>query len=242
MNQKALKTLEFDKVLERLAAHCAFPASKELALALQPSTDLEVATRRLSETAEARALFALQPNTTIGGARDVRQVAEGTTRGVVLATNELLDIKATLISARNMHRLFEQSQDPYPLLYEIASRLPVDTGLVDAISKTINDRGEVLDSASPDLARIRREAEVTHNRLLERMQRMVSSKKYASHLQEALVTQRDGRYVLPIKAESRNRVKAVVHDQSSSGATLFVEPLEVVELNNKWRELQLGRA
>lgn len=240
MDEKTLRTLEYDKILDRLASYTAFSASAELARALRPATDIEAARNRLAETHEARLLLSTQPEASVGGARDVRSLAEAAARGVVLPPTELLDIKFTLVSARTMGRLLERAEGQFPHLAEIAQALPPPMGLVDAISQTISERGEVLDSASEKLATTRRELRIAHDRLLARMQRLLNSDKIAPFLQEALITQRDGRYVLPLRADAKGRVKAVVHDQSSSGATLFVEPLQVVEENNRWRELQLA--
>ena len=118
--------------------------------------------------------------------------------------------------------------------------MPLPLGLIDAISRAISERAEILDSASDKLASIRRDLRIVHDRLLTKMQRMVGDPRNAPYLQEALITQRDGRYVIPLRAEFKGRIKSIVHDQSSSGATLFVEPLAVVELNNQYRELQLA--
>ena len=240
MEPKTLRTLEFDKVCAALAEHTAFSPSKELALALVPTTDFHTARQWLDETAEARLLLEAEPTTSIGGARDVRELAASARRNIVLIPTEFQDIKATLISARRISRQLERAGNAYPYLAEIALGLPAPMGLVDAITNTISDRGDVLDSASQKLADIRSSLRITHDRLLTRMQKMLNNDRISPYLQEQLVTQRDGRYVLPLKAEARGRVKSVVHDTSSSGATLFVEPIQVVELNNEWRELQLA--
>jgi DNA mismatch repair protein MutS2 len=240
MDAKAFNALEFNKVLDRLASYTGFAASGDKVRKLKPATDLYTARRALSETTEARQLLEDSPSTTIGGARDIRAMVEGASRGMVLTPSELLDVKSTLISARTLARQLEKQAQTYPSLWEISQRLPVQMGLVDSITRTISERGEILDSASKDLGRIRSELRVTHDRLLTRMQNMLNNAKIAPYLQEALVTQRDGRYVIPVKAEAKGRVKAVVHDTSASGATLFVEPLQVVELNNEYRELQVA--
>ncbi len=240
MDEKALFTLEFPKVLERLARHAAFSLSEERARALRPAATLEKAEHLLAETGEARKLLGAQPQTGVGGARDVRASVAGASRGLALAPVELLDVKGTLVAARTLARGLADAAANYPLLAGIAVGMPHPAGLVDAISKAISARAEILDSASAKLASIRSELSVAHDRLLSRMQKLLTSQGFAKALQEPIVTQRDGRYVLPIRAEARGQVKAVVHDQSASGATLFVEPLQVVELNNKWRELQLA--
>ncbi|UYN88646.1 MAG: endonuclease MutS2 [Anaerolineales bacterium] len=240
MDEKALQTLEFPKVLERLARHSVFSVSHERALALRPAADIDAARRRLAETGEARALLDDQPKLGVGGARDLRPALGNARRGMALTAPELLDVKGTLVAARTLARQLQDAQASYPLLAELAAQMPQPAGVVDAITKTISERGQILDSASDELGEIRSELGVAHERLLSRMQKMLSSEPYTKALQEPIFTQRDGRYVLPIRAEERSRVKGVVHDQSASGATLFIEPLGVVELNNTWRELQLA--
>jgi DNA mismatch repair protein MutS2 len=239
MDEKTLKTLEYPKILERLAEYCAFNASAEKARALLPTSDLYEARRRQAVTAEAFKLLSLRPDTTIGGARDIRDYAEAAARNVVLESNQLLDIKYTLIASRTLRRIFEKQEQQFPHISEIAYRLPPPLGLVDAITRTLSERGEVLDSASDKLANIRRDLRIQHDRLLSGMQGMLSNPDIAPYLQDNLVTQRDGRYVLPLRADFKGKVKAVIHDSSSSGATLFIEPLGVVDLNNKYRELLL---
>jgi DNA mismatch repair protein MutS2 len=240
MDVKTLHTLEYQKVLERLASYCAFAASTEKAHKLQPTTNIDEAKRRLAETSEAVHMLVTRPDLTIGGARDIRQIVDLAGHGGVLTPPDLLDIKSTLIAARTLHRTFEHLGDQYPILFEIASQIPISLGIVDAITRAISERGEILDSASAALSAIRRDLRVAHDRLMTKLQRMVSDPHTSPYLQEALITQRDGRYVLPLRAEFKGRIKAVVHDQSASGATLFVEPLNVVEHNNAFRELQLA--
>jgi len=152
---------------------------------------------------------------------------------------DMLDIKNTLVSARNLARQMSKDEITYPFLTEIALRLFVPPGIVSSITRVLSDRGEILDNASDKLSKIRSELRITHDRLLSRMQKMLSNKEIAPYLQDSLVTQRDGRYVLPFKTEAKGRIKIVVHDISASGATVFAEPLQSVELNNKWRELQI---
>jgi DNA mismatch repair protein MutS2 len=240
MDAKTLHTLEYPKVLERLASYCAFAASIEKAQKLQPTTNIDDAKRRLAETSEAVHMLVTRPDLTIGGARDVRQTVDLAGHGGVLTPSDLLDIKSTLIAARTLYRTFERLGDQYPILFEIASQIPTSLGLVDGITRAISERGEILDSASDALASIRRDLRIAHDRLMTKLQRMVSDPHTSAYLQEALITQRDGRYVLPLRAEFKGRIKAVVHDQSASGATIFVEPLSVVEHNNAFRELQLA--
>lgn len=240
MDEKTLYVLELPKVLERLAGYCAFAGSAELARQLRPTADIEMARRWLGETSEGVRLLSTRPDLTIGGVRDVRAPVDLARHGGVLLPADLLDVKSTLIAARTLLRTFERLNDQFPLMCEIVGRIPPPSGLIDTISRAISDRGEVLDSASDRLAAIRRDMRIAHDRLMSRLQRMVSDPKNAPLLQEALITQRDGRYVIPLRSEFKGRIKAIVHDQSASGATLFVEPLAVVEANNQYRELLLA--
>jgi DNA mismatch repair protein MutS2 len=237
MDAKTLNVLEYPKILERLVTFCDFSASMELARRLEPTDSYDLATARLEETREARRLFSTNDNIGIGGAHDIRPAADLAARGGVLDPQQLLDIKSTLISSRELKKSLERKTDEYPRLSQIVQGLPESHGMVDAISRVLSDRGEVLDSASPKLATLRREIKIAHDRLMSRLQRYLTES--ANKLQEPIITQRDGRYVIPLRAEFKGQIKAVVHDQSSSGATLFVEPLPIVELNNAMRELQL---
>jgi len=240
MDEKTLHTLEYDKILERLAAYAAFAASRDKILALRPARDIDEALRRQAETTEAVQLLLTRPDLTIGGARDIRAAVDLARHGGVLPPTDLLDVKSTLIAARTLARIFEKLANQFPRLSDLASQMPSPPGLVEAITRVLSDRGEILDSASPKLSNIRHDLRIAYDRLMSKMQRMVTDPRNGPYLQEAIITQRDGRYVLPLRAEFKGRIKSVIHDQSASGATLFVEPLVTVELNNKYRELQLA--
>lgn len=240
MDAKTLKLLEYGKILERLAGYCAFRASQDKARGLLPLNDLFEINRRQNVTAEACKLLVTHPDLSIGGARDVREPVELAQRGGVLATNELLDVKYTLVSARTLTRTFERLNFQYPALWDIVAQLPPPMGLIDSITRAISERGEILDSASDKLGSIRRELRIVHDRLMAKLQRMIGDPHNSPYLQEAIITQRDGRYVIPLRSEFKGRIRSIVHDQSQSGATLFVEPLNVVEQNNQFRELQLA--
>jgi DNA mismatch repair protein MutS2 len=240
MDGKSLRTLELEKVLDRLATYAAFSASKEAARRLAPTADAAEAIRKQTETTEARRLFSVNARVSVGGAHDVRPEASTASHGGVLEPTQLLDIKTTLQSADRLKRLFERAADAYPALAAIAHDLEPCREIVDAVGRALSDRGDVLDSASPRLAEIRAELRVTHDKLTGKLQRILTDPKIAPMLQEPIITQRDGRFVIPLRAEFKGQLKAVVHDQSASGATLFIEPLESVDLNNEVRELQLA--
>ena len=239
INPKDLETLELPKVLARLASYGAFSASKQLALELSPTTALEAVLVRQQQTSQARLLLSARPALSIGGAREVRPQVRAAERGAVLEPQDLLDVKATLESSRTLRRTFRRDGFGYPALAQIAAGLADDTGLIEAISRTLDDHGNVLDGASAKLRTVRRDLRSARVRLARKLERMVADPKFATMLQEPIVTQRQGRSVIPLRAEYKGRLPAVVHDQSASGATLFVEPLAAVELNNAVRELEL---
>ncbi|MHB8626710.1 MAG: endonuclease MutS2 [Aggregatilineales bacterium] len=239
MNDKAAQVLELPKILEQLARFTTFGAGTELALTLAPTADPILAREWQAETSEARHLLKTRSEITLGGARDVRAAALQAAHGILLETQTLLDIRSTLRRATILRRTLSRIESEYPRLAEIADQLEECSALQGEISQTIDDNGNVQDSASPRLAIIRRDLRLSFERLQSRLLSLVNNSNNARFLQEQLVTQRNGRYVIPIRAEFKGRIPGIVHDQSSSGATIFIEPLATVELNNSWRELQL---
>jgi DNA mismatch repair protein MutS2 len=240
VHAKHLSTLEFPKVLARLATYASFSAGEEKAQALTPAIRLQEIRWRLEETSEARALLDAKPDTTLGGAHDVRPLTKATQRGAVLPPPELLDVRDTLVAARNLHRTLSRLKSQFPHLASIAGRIQLCPEVIAEINRCLDERGNIRDDASPELARIRREIHIAHDRIQDKLQNIIYSPHNATFLQEALITQREGRYVIPLKADFKGRIRGIVHDVSASGATIFIEPLSVVELNNAWRELQLA--
>jgi DNA mismatch repair protein MutS2 len=237
MHEKSLTTLEYPKIVEQLTHEAAFSASKELARTLEPSADRDEVRRRLAFTSEARLLLEQRPDTGVRGAKEVRPHVRAADRGVMLSPHELVDILATLRASEHVSRLVHKVSEQFPLLWSLAVDLPIRAGLVSRISESISEDGDVLDSASPALRRIRAELRAAQQRLQERLGTLVN--EYRSALQEPIITTRSDRYVLPVRAEARSQVKGIVHDQSGSGATVFIEPTIVVEMNNRLRELHL---
>ncbi|KUK46378.1 MAG: MutS2 protein, partial [Anaerolinea thermophila] len=240
MNQKALSTLEYNKIIARLVTYADFSASADLACKLKPTPDIEKARKRQAATREARYLLSLDTDFSFQNATDIRPQVGLARREGVLEPEDLLEIKHTLIVSRRVRRVLENMAEETPNLSSLADALPVGLGLVDRISKTISDRGDVLDSASQKLSEIHNEMKITYERMMARMQRFISDQSTARMLQEPIITQRNGRNVIPLRAEFKGRIKAVIHDQSASGATLFIEPLAVVEWNNRYKELELA--
>lgn len=240
MDEKTLRTLEFHKVLDRLAGFAAFSASAKLARELRPVTDLDAALARLKRTSEARKLLSINADISVGGTTDIRPMVDLAARDGVLTPADLLAVKTTLEVGRHLGRTFEKAKNDYPALAFIAAAFPPPAGIIESISRCISERGDILDSASDKLMNIRRELRVAHDRLMSKLERMINDPHSASLLQEPIITQRNGRYVIPLRADFKGRIRSIIHDQSSSGATLFVEPLAVVELNNAWQEKQLA--
>lgn len=239
MNDHTLRVLEFDKILARLASCCSFAMSQELALAWRPTANLAEARLWQQETAEARDLLARQPELHLGGVHDLRPILAQAERGGILTPLELLDVRSTLLRGHRLRQILLAQADRCPALAAWAEPIQDLAHLVAEIGRAINERGEVMDGASPRLARLRSEVRLLQERLLDRLQRIAHHPETMPFLQEVLITQRQGRYVLPVRAEFKNRIPGIVHDQSGSGATLFIEPLAVVELNNDWRQKQL---
>jgi len=196
--------------------------------------------KRLRFTSEAKELLSNKTNVTVGGTRDVRLQAGQAAKGAILPASELLVIRQTLISGRRLQRLISRQHHQFPLLASIIEQIEPCDALIDAIGQAIDENGQVSDSASPNLRRLRREFEQAHQKLLDRMQRIVQNAENVRYLQEPIVTQRSGRYVIPVKVESKAHMPGFVHDQSSSGATVFIEPLATLDLNNRWRELEIA--
>ncbi|MEW5717378.1 MAG: endonuclease MutS2 [Chloroflexota bacterium] len=242
MNPKYFRILEFDKILARVAQHTAFSASAERAHALTPATDPDEIARRQGETTEARTLLDQNSEISVGSARDLRPLTKSARIGALLQPVDLLDIRQTLIAARTLRRSLARLGALYPRLAERAAPLPELPAVVDAIARAINDRAQVADTASNELARLRHDLGAQRARLMDKLQRLIGASANAKIIQEPIITERDGRYVIPIRAEAKGKIPGIVHDTSASGATLFVEPIAVVEMGNRVRELERAEA
>ncbi|MCY3779449.1 MAG: endonuclease MutS2 [Chloroflexi bacterium] len=239
ISEKTLSTLELHKILQDLSAYTTFGAGEEFAIELFPSTELEEVRVWQRETAEAVALLEESSNITLRGARDVRDPVVKSLRGVIVEPSILLDIRYTLRRGTTLKRSLGRMKASFPLLAELAEEIQDCLELQNSIEKAVDDNAEIKDTASARLAIIRRDLKVAFERLQNKLNRIVTSKANQDKLQEAIVTMRHGRYVIPLKAEHKGKIKGILHDSSASGATIFIEPLETVELNNKWRELQV---
>ncbi|HET7685182.1 MAG TPA: endonuclease MutS2 [Candidatus Limnocylindria bacterium] len=231
------RALEFDAIVELLAGLTGFAPSRELAGEMLPVADAAHVTLLQEQTDEAVRLIAEQAQAGIGGARDIRGPLERARRGGRLTAAELLEIAETLRAAGALGARLTDWRGRH--LADLADALHDIPTLRERIERSVDDAGEVLDTASGELAAIRKRLRTAQDRVRERLNAMLRSAEMAGLVGEPIVTVRANRYVIPIRAEAKGRVKGIVHDQSASGATLFVEPLSVVELNNTWTQALL---
>ena len=237
MDARSVALLEFPLIRERLAEKTSFPPSRRLAEALTPESDPVLIARALDETDEARALLTERRGVGIGGARDIGPWIDRAVRGGRLDPAHFLEIAATLDGAGKLKLALAEAR--WPLLRDLGRQLHALPAITSTLARSFDPAGELLDTASPRLGGLRAAVRVAFDRLRRRLDALVGS-ELGNALQEPIVTLRNGRYVVPVKAEARTRVKGIVHDASGSGQTLFVEPLVVVELGNAWREAQVA--
>ena len=237
MNKDALKILEYDKIKARLieCATCNF--GKDMARALEPADDPEEINRRLAETTEAVKLFALS-GPPLGGIVDIREIIRKIKLGRIAESIEVLDILNTMYAMREVKKYFKESELEVPLLKERAREIEILGNLERQLENAVDEHGMIRDDASPELQKIRRELRAAQSKIKDQLSSILHNAGYQKFFQDALVTMRGDRYVIPIKAEYRREFPGLVHDQSASSATLFIEPLVVVELNNDIRQLE----
>ena len=238
MDAKSIGLLEFAAIRERLAAATGFAPSHRLAEAVEPSADPVLVARWLDETDEARALLMERPGVGIGGARDIGPAIERAARAGRLEPLQLVDVMVTLDAAAQVRDAL--ADERRPLLRDLGRRIQPLPHVRGRLELSLDPAGELLDTASPALGGLRRHVRVTYERLRTRLEHLINGSELSSALQEPIVTLRNGRYVIPVRAEAKSRVRGIVHDQSGSGQTLFIEPLAIVELGNAWREAQLA--
>ena len=237
MDKHSLEILELDKIKRMLASCAASDLGRDLALALSPSSDLTMVQEMLSETSQMKEIFARQGRPPFGRISDIRPlIKKASLPGSIMEGRELVKIAWTTSSARELKAYFlrteeELDDEPFPIVSYLRS-LNTLPELKAEIAKRLDDEGNVADNASPKLAKLRSELRVLRGRIVDRLNDMIAGQE-ASFLQEPLVTMRNGRYVLPVKRDQRSAIKGIVHDQSASGSTLYIEPISSVETNNR---------
>ena len=235
--EKSIQILELPKVLERLAGQAVTQEGKERCLALRPMTDPDDVQRALDETSAAVDMSALRGSPSFSGVKPVAASLQRAHMGGALNTRELLDIAAVLRAARSAREYGEGDERKKTCIDHLFRSLTANRFLEDKITGSIVGEDEIADAASPELASIRRHIRATASKVRDILNKLLSSNQ-AKYLQEAIITQRNDRFVVPVKSEHKNDVPGLVHDVSSSGATFFIEPMGVVKANNELKELQ----
>ena len=238
--EKSIRVLELPRVLALLEQRAVSAEAKERARSLTPSTDFDEVRRLLDETDAARDLIARKGSPSFGGVKSVAEALGRAERGGMLSTRELLLVAGLLTNARRAREYLsgDDGAERPTALDKMFRSLHGNRYLEEKISTSILSEDEIADSASAELADIRRHKRAAAAKSRQLLQKIISSASYRSVLQETIITQRDGRFVVPVKAEHRGDLPGLVHDVSSSGATLFVEPMGVVQANNELKELE----
>ena len=235
---KSIRTLELPAVLEMLSAKAVSEAAREKSRHIMPATERQEVLRLLDETDAARERLGLYGSPSFSGVKDVSEPLARADRGGMLNTRELLNIAGLLTAARRVYEYDAERKGEATAIDRFFSALHTNKYLEDRIHGAILDEETIADTASAELTDIRRKMRIAASKGRQILQKIISSPSYAKVLQEALITQRDGRFVVPVKAECKGSLPGLVHDISSSGATLFVEPMGVVQANNELKELE----
>ncbi|WP_297997361.1 endonuclease MutS2 [uncultured Oscillibacter sp.] len=236
--EKSLRTLELPRVLQLLSGAAVSAEAKERALRVSPETEVEEVLRLLDQTDAARQMIGRRGAPSFSGVKPVGEALDRADRGGSLNTRELLRIADLLTAARRAKEYFNDDAAEKTAIDHLFLSLHGNRFLEDKIKRCIPDEDTIADAASPELADIRRHMRAAQAKSRQILQRIISSPSYAKVLQETIITQRDGRFVVPVKAEQKGNLPGLVHDISSSGATVFVEPMGVVQANNEYVELE----
>ena len=237
INEKAINALEFDKIRTILSSHCPTAGARARAFSLEPLLHVEQIAREQKKTTDARRLLEAKGMPPFGTVVNINDICERAIKGATLTPREFLDSALLLRSARSLLDYIRSNKTFDTSLDEIFERLIANRALEDRIMRSILSEDMIADEASSALADIRRKIRVGNQKIKETLAKYISG-SYSKYLQENIVTQRGGRYVVPVKIEYRNEVKGLIHDSSSSGATVFIEPMAVVEANNELRMLE----
>ncbi len=237
MEKRVLKTLEYDKILAMLKERASCCVSRELVDTMEPSGDFDTVESELKLTAEAETLFYKTGRSPVDDFPDMRHCLERMHAALFLSTGELLGIASCLKAARIAKDILAKEVGEESYLYNLAGLLITHRSAEEEINRCIINEDEIFDGASPALARIRRAMRLANEKVREKLNSMIRSTAYQKYLQEPIITIRNGRFVIPVKQEYRQQIPGLIHDQSGSGATLFIEPSAVVELGNEYKKL-----
>ncbi|MEG6586486.1 endonuclease MutS2 [Dendrosporobacter sp. 1207_IL3150] len=237
MDLSVSRTLEFDKIRDMLAQRTSSSLGRELAEALEPVSDLTQVRHNIAETKEAFDILSVAINAPLGGIRDIRSSLKKAQVGGILEPHEIVSVGSNLYAARRAKAFFNDLTVTVPILSGMAANIEVLRNIETLIDNTISEQGTIRDDASVELQRIRREIKNSQIKIKEKLDAILRSTEYQKLFQDVLVTMRGDRYVVPIKQEYRHNFPGIVHDQSASGATVFIEPMAVVNLNNDIKQL-----
>ncbi|MFJ6267302.1 endonuclease MutS2 [Lysinibacillus xylanilyticus] len=241
--ERALKTLEYDKVRQQVATYCTSSIGKSAVDELVPQTDYEKVVQLLEEMDEGLSILRVKGNVPMGGIFDVRPAARRAQIGGMLAAMELMEVSSTIRASRILRNFIEdiESEDVIEIPHFIAKKeaMPVLTGLQHEINNCIDDNGSVLDSASQTLRSIRQSSRAEEAKVRSKLESLIRGSNASKMLSDTLVTIRNDRFVIPVKQEYRHHYGGIVHDQSSSGQTLFIEPDSIVQANNEIHRLKM---
>lgn len=242
MQERVLKVLEFLKVKELLQGYVSSSLGRSLVTELLPSVNFEEVVRMQEETDEAALVIRLKGNVPLGGIFDIRPHVKRASIGGMLSPQELNEVSSTIHASRMMRRFIEdlaEEEIEIPILLEFADRIIVLSDLEESIRMAIDDNGAVLDSASDSLRTLRNQLRTREARVRERLESMIRSSSAQKMLSDAIITIRNDRFVIPVKQEYRGHYGGIIHDQSSSGQTLFIEPQAIVQLNNELQGIRV---
>ncbi|KPL03143.1 MAG: hypothetical protein AMJ73_07660 [candidate division Zixibacteria bacterium SM1_73] len=240
MDQRTLKVLEFDKIKKILSSRCLSDWGKELCVALFPYKDKEIIEKEIREVTELKEILLYEERFPLSSIRDIREsLKKAEIEGIYLEPGELLDIGGMLAVSGALLKFMKSREEKYPNIFKLVSQLRSFDQIQAAINSAVDQSGEIKDSASGKLSDIRHQKKTVRNRLLDKLQSIIGARKVKGPRQDDIITIRDDRYVIPMEEAEFFQQRGIVHDKSKSGATLFVEPLVVVGLNNQLRELSL---
>jgi DNA mismatch repair protein MutS2 len=240
MDEHTLKVLEFNKIREMLSGHCLSEMGRELALSIFPTKDKEIAEKEIRQTTELKEILLYEGNFPLSSMRDIRgSLKKVEKEGANLEPQELLNVAQTLNISKSLIEFFRNKKEKYPHVNVLVSELRSFDEILSAINSAVDPPGEIRDSASGRLSDLRHQKKTVRNRILDKLEKMIGARKVKGPRQDDIITLRDGRYVIPMDESDFFQSRGIIHDRSRSGATVFVEPLVVVRMNNQLRELSL---
>ena len=240
MDEHTLKVLEFDKIREMLSKHCLSEMGRELAISIFPTKDKEIAEKEIRQTTELKEILLYEETFPLSSMEDIRNsLKKAEAEGACLEPKELLNIAQILNVSKSLIKFFKNKEEKYPHTFALISELRSFDEILSAINSAVDPSGEIRDSASGRLSDIRHQKKTLRNRILDKLESMIGARKAKGPRQDDIITIRDGRYVIPMDESDFFQSRGIIHDRSRSGATVFVEPLVVLGMNNQLRDLSL---